>query len=125
MILDTNALSAILDGDEKLRQLLRSTPAEAVPTIVFGEYLFGLLGSRDYENGEKRLNAFLSDYRMLDVNTQTAIHYATIRNELKQAGKPIPANDLCIAALAQQHDLPFVSRDTHFDTVPGVTRAGW
>lgn len=34
-------------------------------------------------------------------------------------------NDLRIAAIARQHKLPIISRDTHFDHVPGITRIGW
>jgi len=37
----------------------------------------------------------------------------------------LPANDVWIAALARQHDLPVLSRDTHFDAVPGLTRLSW
>ncbi len=62
---------------------------------------------------------------MLDVNDRTALCYADIRVELKKAGSPIPANDVWIAALARQHDLPVVSRDKHFDLVQGVRRVSW
>jgi predicted nucleic acid-binding protein len=48
-----------------------------------------------------------------------------IRQQLKKAGAPLPANDVWIAALATQHDLPVPSRDTHFDAVLGVTRLSW
>jgi tRNA(fMet)-specific endonuclease VapC len=45
--------------------------------------------------------------------------------ELKRAGTPIPTNDLWIAALCRQHDLPLLSRDRHFDRVPGLRRIAW
>jgi len=48
-----------------------------------------------------------------------------VRDELKRSGRPIPGNDLWIAALARQHALPLLSRDRHFDLVPGVQRIGW
>ena len=41
------------------------------------------------------------------------------------AGTPIPMNDLWIAAIARQYKQPVLSRDTHFDLVPGITRIGW
>jgi predicted nucleic acid-binding protein len=44
---------------------------------------------------------------------------------LRQAGKPIPTNDLWIAALCRQHGLPLLSRDRHFDVVSGVQRLEW
>ena len=48
-----------------------------------------------------------------------------VRQQLKRAGAPLPANDVWIAALARQHDLPVLSRDAHFDAVPTLTRLSW
>ena len=54
-----------------------------------------------------------------------AQHYAEIIFGLRQKGKPIPTNDLWIAALCRQHSLPLLSRDRHFDQVAGLNRVGW
>jgi predicted nucleic acid-binding protein len=62
---------------------------------------------------------------VLLVDEVTAERYADIRAELKRAGRPIPGNDLWIAALARQHKTPLLSRDAHFDFVPGLKRIGW
>jgi tRNA(fMet)-specific endonuclease VapC len=48
-----------------------------------------------------------------------------VRVELKSAGTPIPSNDVWIAALCRQHRLPLLSRDRHFDGVPGIRRLAW
>jgi predicted nucleic acid-binding protein len=61
----------------------------------------------------------------LSVDRETSGHYAQIRSELKKVGKPIPSNDLWIAALARQHRLPLMSLDGHFDAVQGMKRIGW
>jgi tRNA(fMet)-specific endonuclease VapC len=53
------------------------------------------------------------------------VYYAAIRSELKASGSPIPSNDAWIAALAQEHRMPIVSRDTHFDRVRNIERLGW
>ncbi len=53
------------------------------------------------------------------------IELEDVRVGLKRTGRPIPANDAWIAALALQHGLPVLSRDRHFDAVPGLERAGW
>ena len=55
----------------------------------------------------------------------TADSYAAIRAEVKSQGQPIPANDVWIAALARQHRLPILSRNHHFDAVPGLGRLTW
>jgi len=59
------------------------------------------------------------------VTDETAAVYAAVRVSLRQAGRPIPANDAWIAALALQHRLPILSRDEHFDAVPGLDRRDW
>jgi predicted nucleic acid-binding protein len=61
----------------------------------------------------------------MEIALETTIWYADIRAELKRAGKPIPTNDLWIAALCRQHNLPLLSRDRHFDQVPGLCRISW
>ncbi|HEX4599630.1 MAG TPA: PIN domain-containing protein [Burkholderiaceae bacterium] len=64
-------------------------------------------------------------FDVLAVTGQTTTSYAALRVGLKRTGRPIPANDAWIAALALQHRLPVLSRDTHFDLVAGVHRATW
>lgn len=59
------------------------------------------------------------------VTAETAIAYADLRNALKRAGTPIPANDLWIAALAGEHARPVLSRDAHFDAVRALLRVSW
>jgi tRNA(fMet)-specific endonuclease VapC len=59
------------------------------------------------------------------VDDPTSGTYAEIRDELKRAGRPIPTNDLWIAALARQHELPLISRDRDFDSVRGLKHVGW
>jgi predicted nucleic acid-binding protein len=62
---------------------------------------------------------------VLDVDQETTYQYARIGLELKKIGKPIPSNDLWIAASCRQHSLPLLSRDRHFDFVPGIKRLSW
>jgi predicted nucleic acid-binding protein len=62
---------------------------------------------------------------VLDVNEQTTNYYAEITLELKRKGKPIPTNDIWIAALCRQHRLPLLSRDRHFDLVARTKRVEW
>jgi predicted nucleic acid-binding protein len=64
-------------------------------------------------------------FQVLAVTDATAVAYATLRVELKRKGGPIPANDAWIAALALQHRMPVLSRDSHFDSVSGLRRATW
>ena len=125
MILDTNGLSAMADGNPGLSRLLRTVPELAIPVIVIGEYRFGISQSRYCRRYEEWLMALVANCRVLHVDEGTAAEYAAIRGELKRAEKQIPANDTWIAALGRQHALPVISHDEHFDVVPKLKRLAW
>ena len=125
MILDTNGLSAVADGDAALQPILRKAVEVAVPVIVLGEYRYGIQQSRDRQRYEQWLTESVRNYRVLDVDEETSIYYATLRSELKRAGTPIPSNDVWIAALCRQHSFSVLSRDRHFDVVGGIERIDW
>lgn len=125
MIVDTNALSAYADGVPQAVQVIDEAPSIEVPVIVLGEYGYGITGSRRFSAYSQWLGGFLQLTLVLTITEETATHYASAREELKNAGTPIPANDLWIAALARQHRLPILSRDRHFDKVKGVRRISW
>lgn len=125
MILDTNALSAAADDDPAVIALLARADHVAIPVIVLGEYRYGIAQSRNRATYANWLNALLPDCLVLDINEPTTSHYAEITLELKRLGKPIPTNDIWIAALCRQHALPLLSRDRHFDLVAGNKRIAW
>jgi tRNA(fMet)-specific endonuclease VapC len=125
VILDTNGLSAIADGDPRVERLLQKAQEISIPAIVLGEYRFGLIQSRNRVRYEQWLLDLMKSCRVLVVDEGTAERYAEVRLELKTKGRPIPGNDLWIAALARQHGLPLLSRDQHFDSVARLKRIGW
>jgi len=125
VILDTNGLSAMADGDLNLEPLLQQADEIAIPAIVLGEYKYGIRQSRNRARYERWLTEVIAICRVLAVDEVTAEHYADVRDELKREGRPIPVNDLWIAALVRQHGLPLLSRDRHFDFVPRLKRIGW
>ena len=125
MILDTNALSAFIDGDRAVGQRLADHGSASIPGIVLGEFRYGLAGSRHRVAYEAWLDEHLPDFDVLAVSAATAVVYAGVRVALKKKGRPIPANDVWISALAIEHRLPVLTRDVHFDAVPGLKRVGW
>ena len=125
MILDTNALSAFVDGDAAVGQILRRQARAAIPVIVLGEFRYGIAESRRRSAYEAWLNAHLPHFDILAVTDETALAYAALRVVLRRSGRPIPANDAWIAALALQHRLPVLSRDQHFDVMPQLERIDW
>jgi tRNA(fMet)-specific endonuclease VapC len=125
MIVDTNALSAAADDDPAVVAILAGAQQMAIPVIVLGEYRYGIAQSRHRLSYERWLTNLLRDCLVLDISEATTHDYANITLELKQIGKPIPTNDIWIAALCRQHSLPLLSRDRHFDLVTGTKRIGW
>jgi tRNA(fMet)-specific endonuclease VapC len=125
VILDTNALSAFVDGDPGVGDLLRVQERAAIPVIVLGEFRYGVAQSKRRSSYEAWLESYLRQFDVLFVTDETAVAHAALRVVLKRSGRPIPANDAWIAALALQHRLPVLSRDEHFDVVPGLDRRTW
>ncbi len=125
MILDTNAVSALFAGDRALASVLSSEDRHHLPAVVIGEYLYGLARSRHRKSLEKLLDSLAEESEVLTVGRRTARHYAEVRVGLRSRGRPIPENDVWIAALAREHDLPILSRDEHFDDVAEVERVSW
>ena len=125
MLIDTNALSAWADGDAGLNPIFQKANLIALPVVVLGEYRFGIRQSRRRDHYEVWLETFLTQCEVLNVDVLTTIHYAAVRSELKQIGRPIPANDMWIAALARQHRLPVLTRDRHFDSLSDLLRINW
>lgn len=125
MILDTNALSAAAEKDLGVIGILGGAAQLALPVIVIGEYRYGIARSRHKARYQLWLDGLIADCTVLDISEQTTRHYADVAVELTQSGKPIPTNDLWIAALCRQHGLPLLSRDRHFDVVPGLQRLVW
>ena len=125
MILDTIALSAFADGVAAVGDVLRMQRRAAIPVVVLGEFRYGIAGSRHMAEYDAWLDAALPVFDVLVVDEGTARAYAALRVALKRSGRPIPANDAWIAALALQHGLPVLTRDEHFDAVPGLERRDW
>lgn len=125
MILDTNALSALIDGDPALAGVIGDFEILKLNSISLGEYRFGILQSRHRTEYENQLSQLEADFEVLTVDLTTATFYALIRHELKRLGRPLPYHDIWIAALARQHGFPVLSQDTHFDSVLGIERLSW
>lgn len=125
MILETNAVSALLAGDVALGRVLSVASRHQLPFVVIAEYRFGLIAARRRSRLEALFRKLESASEVLYADRETLDWYATIRHQLKQDGKPIPENDLWIAAVAKQHSLDIVGRDPHFDCVADLRRIDW
>ncbi|MEO1212839.1 MAG: type II toxin-antitoxin system VapC family toxin [Bacteroidota bacterium] len=121
-VIDTNAYSAFKRGDEEAVEVIIKAESIIFSSIVLGELLAGFsLGSR-YKKNLEELREFLDESKVLflSVNAQTSEAYANIYKMLRENGTPIPTNDMWIAAMAMQLDLPVFTYDAHFEKVNGL-----
>jgi len=125
VILDTNAICAMAEGDTDLERILPDAPSQFIPVICLGEYRAVVVRSRAREELEEWLRELEESRRVLLVERETARYYAEIVADLRSRGCMIPMNDVWIASLALQHDLPVLSRDEHFDQVKRLRRIAW
>lgn len=125
MLLDTNAISAWAKDDADLLRALRPDRTWYLSAIALGEYRYGLLKSTRRIELEAWLESIENACVVLAADATTARHYATLRRTLDGVPGEVPYHDIWIGALALQHNVEVVSRDAHFDAMPGVRRIGW
>jgi tRNA(fMet)-specific endonuclease VapC len=123
-LLDTNAVISDFAGDRSL-QLLLSGGKISVPSVVIGELYYGAYKSSRTAENVARLVELTQKIRVLACDEVTAQWYGRIKNDLRGMGRPIPQNDLWIAATAMQYGLTLVTRDAHFANVKGLAIQTW
>lgn len=85
-----------------------------VPVIVIGELFYGAYKSADPVKHFTQMQTFLSNCKTLMPDSTSADLYGKIKFYLAKKGRPIPENDIWIAAIAQQYNLPLFTTDQHF-----------
>lgn len=124
-LLDTNIIIALFAGDAAVRSKLEQASEVLIPSIVFGELYYGACKSGRVEANVQRVDDLLAASAVLDCDGETARFYGIVKNDLRLRGKPIPENDIWIAALAMQHSLILATRDAHFQEAPSLTTESW
>jgi len=122
IIIDTNSYAAFKDGKPEAVEIIKRVPSIGINPVIMGELLSGFaLGNREEKNKEE-LELFLSSKKVkfFDIDRKTSEYYSAIYKDLRKKGKPIPTNDLWIAATAQQYGLSVFSYDTHFEYVANL-----
>jgi predicted nucleic acid-binding protein len=122
ILLDTSAYSAAAQGHPGLKDVLRFSEAVVVNPVVLGELASGFLGGSRATENRRLLERFLASARVqvAVIDRETAERYAVIQSWLRRHGKPIPSNDIWIAATAMQHGLQLVTTDDHFAQLPQI-----
>lgn len=115
--LDTDVAIKFLNGNAQIAEILLNHSEICMPAIVAGELIFGALNSKHSDQNLAKHKKLIQRTRLLTVGEATAITYAKTRLSLKKKGRPIPENDLWIAALCIENKIPLFSNDAHFEDI--------
>ncbi|MBN1122782.1 MAG: type II toxin-antitoxin system VapC family toxin [Anaerolineae bacterium] len=124
-LLDTNAVIALQRGDENLLGLLAQADEWYLSATVVGELYYGAYRSGRIEANLEVVDRLVDRVRVLPVDAVTARIFGDIHQSLRSKGRPIPENDLWIAATALQYKLALVTNDEHFNEVDGLDIKNW
>jgi len=124
-LLDTNIVIAIFSNDKSVMEQLALAKEVFVPIIVLGELYYGAQKSNKIERNLMHINEFAESCSVLICDTETSKQYGELKNLLRAKGRPIPENDIWIAAIAKQHELTLVSRDDHFKEIEDFLILTW
>ena len=120
IILDTNTIIDIFKGKINTELIEISDKNFFVSIISVGELYFGAENSSNPQKHIEQINLFLQTVTVIYIDVDTSKKYAKVRAQLKKIGRPIPENDIWIAAMTIQNNLLLVSNDKHFDNIVGL-----
>ena len=120
--IDTNAYTAFKRGDAAIVSVLQHAPLVIVCATVLGELLGGFAAGQRQSANRSELTKFLNVPRVKVVPTTeaTADLYALVYAALRRKGRPIPTNDLWIAANSLEHGAALLTLDAHFQEIDGL-----
>ncbi len=124
-LLDTNIVIALFDRQAAIEEAMAMAGEVFLPSVVVGELYYGAFSSQRVAVNQARLEHFTASATILACDELTAMHFGQIKNGLRAKGRPIPDNDLWIAAIARQYGLTLVTRDEHFRTIENLQSESW
>ncbi|MBI2947261.1 MAG: type II toxin-antitoxin system VapC family toxin [Verrucomicrobia bacterium] len=125
VLLDTSVVVPYFRGDAVIGRQVRACTTLYLPQTALGELYCGAYLSTNQTKTLAEITSFLAAVTILSPGLVTADHYGRIRAALAKAGTPIPENDIWIAAIAKEFQLPVAARDAHFDQVAGLQVLKW
>ena len=122
LLIDTSALSGFFRGNAGVTRAIQSSPHLFLNSVIYGETQCGYRAGNARQRNERLLDEFLTSNRVevLSVSPETSLRYAELWHYLRKAGRPIPDNDIWIAASAWEHGLTVLTLDQHFLELPQI-----
>jgi Predicted nucleic acid-binding protein, contains PIN domain len=119
ILLDTNAYSGFMNGDNKVLDYIVESEVVYFSTVMLGELFAGFRGGKRYSDNVEELKTFLhkDGIRIIDVTIETSEIFGEIKAELSKKGKMIPLNDIWIAAHTIETGSKLITYDAHFRNI--------
>lgn len=124
-LLDTNIIIALFADEEAVKNNLAQANEVFIPSNAIGELYYGAIKSGRVQTNLARVDELITNSTVLDCNAETARQYGDIKNQLRLKGRPLPENDIWIAAIALQHNLVLVTHDANFQQVENLQSVNW
>jgi tRNA(fMet)-specific endonuclease VapC len=122
ILIDTNGYVAFKRGEPSILEVIKYAEVLAISPIVIGELLSGFECGNRIKKNRDELQQFLESSRIknFSINSDTANFYSQIYSSLRNKGKPIPSNDMWIAAQALENGCMLCTYDKHFKVIDGL-----
>ncbi|MDJ0678259.1 MAG: type II toxin-antitoxin system VapC family toxin [Xenococcaceae cyanobacterium MO_167.B52] len=124
-LLDTNIIIALFADEANIKTHLAKTEEVFIPSIAVGELYYGANKSQRVTENLAKIENFVLNNVILSCDAQTSRYYGEVKNSLRIKGRPLPENDIWIAAITIQYDLILVTRDAHFNEVKSLKVVNW
>ena len=124
-LLDTNIIITLLNGETTVKASVPWVEEVYIPIISIGELLYGAAKSARPAENRELVKELVETCVVQYCDFEVANEYGKIKHALRRLGKPIPENDMWIAAIARRFGLTLVSRDHHLQSVPGLPLQAW
>lgn len=119
-LVDTNVVIALFAGEPVVIEHLQRQSEVFLCVPVLGELRYGAQASARVESNLARLDQFATAVIVLPCDSETAAYYGSVKFHLRKKGRPLPENDIWIAAIAKQRNLTVVTRDAHFQEIENL-----
>ncbi len=104
---------------------LDQAPEVFIPAVAAGELFFGAAKSGRPSENTARVERFAAGRSIVPCDLDVAREYGLLKQRLKEKGRPIPENDIWIAATAKRHGMILVTRDRHFQDIEDLETEDW
>lgn len=128
-VLDTNIITAILKGNERIKQIAQRLILEGKEIFINGISYYEIKRGLLAVNATTQLRKFellCKEFGLVLLDTRDIFDIASeIYADLKQRGELIEDADILIASIVRYRNFILVSDDTDFDRIKGLKIENW